>query len=67
MKMYEGGPVWIHVFSTLPLLGGEWSFILQPLYPRRKSSRFPFSRGLGDPRMGLDDLKRGKNLSSTWT
>jgi hypothetical protein len=53
--------VYIHVFLTSALDGGEWS-ASPPLYPRGKSHRYPLDRWLCDPRTGLDDMEKGKFL-----
>jgi hypothetical protein len=58
MKAYGGMYVWIHIFLTLALVGGEWSAL-----PRRKSARYPLDRRLGGPRTGLDDVKKRKFLT----
>jgi hypothetical protein len=58
--------VYIHIFLTSALFGGEWSASRpRPLYPREEP---PVPIGFGgwvDPRTGLDDV--GKILDPTGT
>jgi hypothetical protein len=64
MKAYGGVDVYIHIFLTSALVGGEWSAL--------RPGRFtPGERALGthciggpvDPRAGLDDIEKRKFLT----
>jgi hypothetical protein len=64
MKMYGGVDVYIHVFLTSALVGGEWSashpdcFTLQERAPNAH-----WAGGWVDPRAGLDDVEKTKFLT----
>jgi hypothetical protein len=63
MKAYGEMDVWIHIFLTSALVGGEWS----PSRPGRFTARewSPSTHGIGcwvGPRASLDDMEKG-NLS----
>jgi hypothetical protein len=59
MNTYRGVDVWIHIFLTSALVGGEWSnFRLLPLYPRERVFGTHFIGGWVDPRTGLDDVEK---------
>jgi hypothetical protein len=63
MKMYWGVDVWIHIFLTLALVGGEWS----ASRPSRFTpiDRVPGTHWIGGwvgPRAGLEDVERRKIL-----
>jgi hypothetical protein len=59
MKTYRGVDVWIHIFWTLALVGGEWS----ASRPCRFTPGTHFIGGCVDPRAGLDDMEKGKFLT----
>jgi hypothetical protein len=60
MKKYGRVDVWIHVFLTSALVGGEWSASRPgPLYHREKS----WIGGWVGPGAGLDDVERRKFLT----
>jgi hypothetical protein len=64
MKAYEGVDVYIHIFLTSTLGGGEWS----ASRPCRFSSgeTAPGTHWIGDwvgPRTGLDDVEKRKFLT----
>jgi hypothetical protein len=57
MKTYSGVDVWIHIFLTSSLAGGEWS----ALHPGR------YTHWIGDwvdATAGLDGVKKRKFLTS---
>jgi hypothetical protein len=64
MKAYGGVDVWIHIFLTSALAGGEWS-------DSRRSRFIPGEGALGtnwiggwvDPRASLDDMEKRKSLT----
>jgi hypothetical protein len=61
MKTYGGVDVYMHVFLTSALVGGEWS----ASRPGRFTSgeRAPGTHWIGGwvgPRAGLDEVERGK-------
>jgi hypothetical protein len=58
MKANGGVDVWIHIFLTSVLAGGEWS----ASRPARFTPRTHWIGGWVDPRVGLDDLKKRKFL-----
>jgi hypothetical protein len=55
MKAYGGVDVWIHIFLTSALVGGEWS--------ASRPGRFTFIGSWLGPRTSLDDVKKGKFLN----
>jgi hypothetical protein len=59
MKVYGGADVYIHIFLTSALAGGEWS--------ASRLGRFtPGTHWIGgwvDPRAGLDDVEKKKFLT----
>jgi hypothetical protein len=64
MKAYGGVEVWIHIFLTLALVGGEWS----ASHPCRftPEERAPGTHWIGGwvgPRAGLDDVEKRKFLT----
>jgi hypothetical protein len=64
MKTYRGVDIYIHVFLTSALVGGEWSTSpLRLLYPRRKGLRYHWIGGWVGPKAGLDDVEKRKFLS----
>jgi hypothetical protein len=54
MKTYGGMDVWIHVFLTSALVGGEWS----AQRPRRKSRITNWKGGWVRPRTGVDAVEK---------
>jgi hypothetical protein len=63
MKTYGGVDVWIHIFLTSALAGGEWS--ASRLYRFTLGERAPGTHWIGgwvDPRAGLDDMEKRKIL-----
>jgi hypothetical protein len=59
MKAYGAADVWIHIFLTSALVGGEWS----ASRPGRfiPTERVPGTHWIGgwvDPRAGLDDVEK---------
>jgi hypothetical protein len=59
MKMYRGMDVWIHIFLTLALAGGEWSASRPGHFiPEEGSPGTHWIGGWVDPRAGLDDLEK---------
>jgi hypothetical protein len=56
MKAYGRVDVWIHIFLTSPLAGGEWSASRPGRFtPREKASGTHCIGSWVDPRAGLDD------------
>jgi hypothetical protein len=67
MKMEGGVDVWIHVFFTSALVGGEWSASspcrFTPPPPGGKSPGIR-CRGVSvNPRVDLNDMEKGKFLT----
>jgi hypothetical protein len=63
MKAYGGVDLWIHVFLSSALVGGEWSASRPGCITR--GERAPGTHWIGgwvDPRTGLDDVERRKFL-----
>jgi hypothetical protein len=61
MKAYGGVDVYIHIFLTSALAGGEWSASRPGRYI--PGERAPGTHRIGgwvDPRAGLDDVEKGK-------
>jgi hypothetical protein len=59
MKAYGGVDVYIHIFLTLALAGGEWS-------ASRPGERAPGIHWIGgwvDPRAGMNDVEKRKFLT----
>jgi hypothetical protein len=68
MKTYEGVNVWIHIFSTSALVGGEWSAPHPgPFSPRGKSPWYQLDRRLGGPQNRSGRRGKKKNLAPTGT
>ena len=68
MKVYGGEDVWIHMFWTSELVGGEWS----ASHPSRFiageiASRYPLAKKLGGPQSQSGRLGEEKILDSTKT
>jgi hypothetical protein len=58
MKAYGGVDVWIHIFLTSALVGGEWSASRPCRFNPGKSPGTHFIGGWVDPRAGLDDMEK---------
>jgi hypothetical protein len=64
MKAYRGVDVWIHIFFTLALVGGEWSNSRPGRFtPGERAPGTHWIGGWVDLRAGLDDLKNRKFLT----
>jgi predicted oxidoreductase len=64
MKAYGGMDVYIHIFLTLELAGGEWSASRRGRFtPGERAPRTHWIRGWVDPRVGLDDVEKRKFLT----
>jgi hypothetical protein len=64
MKVYGGVDVWIHIFLTSALAGGEWSVSRPGRFTPRESS--PSMHGIGvwvDPRASMDEVEKRKLLT----
>jgi hypothetical protein len=64
MKAYGGVNVWIHIFLTSALDGGEWSTSRPGRFTHRE--RDPGTHWIGgwvNPRAGLDDVEKRKFLT----
>jgi hypothetical protein len=64
MKMYGGVDVYIHIFLTSALVGGEWS-ASRPcrVNPRERALGTHWIGGWVGPRTGLDNVEKRKFLS----
>jgi hypothetical protein len=63
MKAYEGVDVYIHIFLTSTLAGGEWSISCPCRFtPRERAPDTHWIGGWVDPRTGLDDLEKRRFL-----
>jgi hypothetical protein len=49
MKTYGGVEVYVHVFLTSALVGGEWSASRPGRFTPGKGARYPLDRRLGMP------------------
>jgi hypothetical protein len=58
MKAYGGVDVQIHIFLTSALVGGEWSASRPCHFTPGKEAPAPIGYEVGDPRAGLDDMKK---------
>jgi hypothetical protein len=59
MKAYGGVDVWIYVFLTSVLAGGEWSASRPGLFtPRERTPGTNWIGGWVGPRAGLDDVEK---------
>jgi hypothetical protein len=63
MKAYGGVDVYIHIFLTSALVGGEWS-VLRPcrFTPGERAPSTYWIGGWVDPRASMDDLEKRKFL-----
>jgi hypothetical protein len=63
MKTYGGVDIWIHVFLTSALVGGQWSASrLSRFTPGERASYIRWTGGCVDPRTGLNDVETRKLL-----
>jgi hypothetical protein len=63
MKTYGGVDVYIHVFLTSALIGGEWSASRTDRFtPEERAPVTHWIGGWVDPRTGLDDVERRRIL-----
>jgi hypothetical protein len=61
MKAYGGVDVWIHIFLTSALAGGEWSASRPGLFtPGERAPGTHWIRGWVYPRAGLDEVEKRK-------
>jgi hypothetical protein len=68
MKVYVGVDVYIHIFLTSALVGGEWSAsLLGHFTPEEWAPGAHWIRGWVGPRAGLDDVEKRKFLTLTRT
>jgi hypothetical protein len=59
MKAYEGVDVYIHIFLTSTLVGGEWSALFPSRFiPEETAPCTHWIGGWVDPRAGLDDVEK---------
>jgi hypothetical protein len=64
MKAYGGLDVYIRIFSTSALVGGVVSFTPRPLYiPGERAPGTHWIGGWVGPRVGLEDVEKGKFLT----
>jgi hypothetical protein len=62
IKTYGGVDVWIHVFSTSTLVGGEWSASCPGRFTPRERAPGTHWIGVVGPRAGLDCMEKLKFL-----
>jgi hypothetical protein len=61
MKAYGGVPVYIHIFLTSALVGGEWSDSRPCRFtPGERAPGTHWIGGWMDPRAGLNDVEKRK-------
>jgi hypothetical protein len=64
MKAYEGLEVYIHIFLTLALVGGEWSASRPGRFtPKETAPGANWTGGWVGPRARLDDVEKSKFLT----
>jgi hypothetical protein len=64
MKAYWGVEVWIHIFLTSALVGGEWSASRRGRFtPKERAPGTHWRGGWVGPRAGLDDVENRKFLT----
>jgi hypothetical protein len=64
MKAYGGMDVYIHIFLTSALVGGEWSASRTGLFiPRETTTGNHWIGAWMDPRAGLDDVEKRNSLT----
>jgi hypothetical protein len=68
MKTYGEVHVYIHVFLTSALVGGEWSVShLSRFTPKERAPQYPLDRRLGGPQNWPGQHGEEKNLTPTGT
>jgi hypothetical protein len=61
MKAYGEVDVWIHIFLSSALVGGEWSASHPGRFiPGERATGTHWIGGWMGPRVGLDDMEKGK-------
>jgi hypothetical protein len=63
MKAYGGVDVYIHIFLTSALAGGEWSPSRPGRFTSGERSLSSYCIGWVDPRAGLDDMEKRRFLT----
>jgi hypothetical protein len=64
MKVYGGVDVYIHIFLTSALVGGEWSASRPGRFtPGERAPGTHWLEGWVSPRVGLDDVEKRKFLN----
>jgi hypothetical protein len=64
MKAYGGVDIYIHIFLTSELAGGEWSVSRPGRFTPGEGAPGPhWIGGWVDPRAGLDDVEKRKFLT----
>jgi hypothetical protein len=64
MKAYEGVDVYVHIFFTSALAGGEWSASRPGRFtPGEKAPGTHWIEGWENHRVGLDDVEKRKFLT----
>jgi hypothetical protein len=64
MRAYGGVDVYIHIFLTSTLVGGEWSASRPGLFtPEERTPGTHWIGGWVDPRIGLDDMEEREFLT----
>jgi hypothetical protein len=67
MNACGGVDVWLHVFLTLALVGGEWSASGPGRFsPRGKRPQYPMDRRLGMPQKPVSMMWRRENSWPYW-
>jgi hypothetical protein len=67
MKAYGGVDVWVHIFLTSALAGGEWSASRPGRFtPGKRASGTNWIGSWVDTRACLDDVEKRKFLTTHW-
>jgi hypothetical protein len=67
MKAYDGVHVYIHIFLTSALVGGEWSASRPGRFTPGKEPQYPSDRRLGEPQSRSERHGEVKILDHTGT